>query len=54
MPTTLRQPGAGTFWLAVLLIGVGSGVSAISRDLYHRFFENQMEIDGGKNDMFAA
>ena len=21
---------------------------------YHRFFENQMEINGGKNDMFAA
>ena len=25
-----------------------------TRDLYHRFFENQMEINGGKNDMFAA
>jgi acid phosphatase len=28
--------------------------SIITRDLYHRFFENQMEIDGGKNDRFAA
>jgi acid phosphatase len=28
--------------------------SIITRDLYHRFFENQMEIDGGKNDQFAA
>ncbi|WP_085314972.1 acid phosphatase [Derxia lacustris] len=28
--------------------------STVTRDLYHRFFENQMEIDGGKNDMFAA
>ncbi len=26
----------------------------VTRDLYHRFFENQMEINGGKNDMFAA
>jgi acid phosphatase len=26
----------------------------VNRDLYHRFFENQMSIDGGKNDKFAA
>src|SRR5262249_25811183 len=26
----------------------------VTRDLYHRFFENQMEINGGKNDGFAA
>ncbi|MBN8925797.1 MAG: acid phosphatase [Rhodospirillales bacterium] len=25
-----------------------------NRDLYHRFYENQMQINGGKNDMFAA
>ena len=28
--------------------------SIVTRDLYHRFFENQMSIDGGKNDLFAA
>ncbi|HEY2850659.1 MAG TPA: alkaline phosphatase family protein, partial [Gemmatimonadaceae bacterium] len=28
--------------------------ATVTRDLAHRFFENQMEIDGGKNDMFAA
>jgi acid phosphatase len=28
--------------------------NTITRDLYHRFFEHQMEINGGKNDMFAA
>jgi acid phosphatase len=28
--------------------------SVITRDLYHRFFENQMQIDGGKNDKFAG
>ncbi len=26
----------------------------ITRDLYHRFFENQMQIHGGANDLFAA
>ncbi len=26
----------------------------VTRDLYHRFFENQMQIHGGANDMFAA
>ena len=26
----------------------------ILRDLYHRFYENQMQIDGGTNDMFAS
>jgi acid phosphatase len=28
--------------------------STVTRDLVHRFFENQMQIDGGKNDGFAA
>ncbi|MBS0447599.1 MAG: acid phosphatase [Proteobacteria bacterium] len=28
--------------------------SIITRDLYHRFFENVMQIDGGRNDAFAA
>jgi acid phosphatase len=32
----------------------GLSTFTVSRDLYHRFFENQMEIDGGKNDQFAA
>jgi acid phosphatase len=26
----------------------------VTRDLYHRFYENQMQIDGGLNDRFAA
>jgi len=38
--------------------GNGAGAkldtSVVTRDLYHRFFENQMAINGGKNDMFAA
>jgi acid phosphatase len=28
--------------------------STVSRDLWHRFFEHQMQIDGGKNDGYAA
>ncbi len=28
--------------------------ATVTRDLYHRFFENQMEINGGKSDMYAA
>jgi acid phosphatase len=28
--------------------------TVITRDLYHRFFNNQMQINGGKNDKFAA
>lgn len=28
--------------------------SVVTRDLYHRFFNNQMQINGGKNDKFAA
>jgi acid phosphatase len=28
--------------------------STITRDLYHRFYEHQMQIDGGKNDGYAA
>jgi len=30
------------------------GNAIITRDLSHRFFENQMQIDGGLNDKFAA
>jgi len=26
----------------------------ITRDLYHRFFENAMQINGGRNDLYAA
>jgi len=34
--------------------GVQIDGSVVTRDLYHRFFENQMQIDGGANDKFAA
>jgi acid phosphatase len=29
-------------------------LSTITRDLYHRYYENQMQINGGANDKFAA
>jgi acid phosphatase len=32
----------------------GIGTNVVTRDLYHRFFENQMQINGGKNDKFAG
>jgi len=28
--------------------------SSVTRDLYHRFFEHQMQINGGRNDGYAA
>ena len=34
--------------------GVTLTTAVVNRDLFHRFFENQMSINGGKNDMFAA
>src|SRR5258708_22447898 len=34
--------------------GTSLSVMTITRDLYHRFFEEQMQIDGGANDKFAA
>mgnify|MGYP003337308617 CR=1 FL=1 len=29
-------------------------LTTVTRDMYHRFFENQMQINGGKNDKFVA
>ena len=34
--------------------GVTLSTSTVTRDLVHRFFEHQMQIDGGKNDGYAA
>jgi acid phosphatase len=34
--------------------GVTLTTAAITRDLWHRFFEHQMQIDGGTNDGYAA
>ncbi|HTT13348.1 MAG TPA: acid phosphatase [Burkholderiaceae bacterium] len=34
--------------------GVMLSTATVTRDLYHRFFENQMEINGGRNDSYAA
>lgn len=33
---------------------VNQGLEIPSRDLVHRFYQNQLQINGGKNDMFAA
>ncbi len=34
--------------------GVTLSTSAVTHDLWHRFYEHQMQIDGGKNDGYAA
>jgi acid phosphatase len=34
--------------------GFNLPLSVVTRDLWHRFYENQMQIDGGKNDRFVA
>jgi acid phosphatase len=34
--------------------GFNTPLSVVTRDLWHRFYQNQMQINGGKNDRFAA
>ena len=34
--------------------GFNANLKIITRDLWHRFYQNQMQIDGGRNDKFAA
>jgi acid phosphatase len=34
--------------------GFNTPLSVTTHDLWHRFYQNQMQIDGGKNDMFVA
>ena len=34
--------------------GFNTSMNAITRDLWHLFYQNQMQINGGKNDKFAA
>ncbi|HUZ73601.1 MAG TPA: acid phosphatase [Stellaceae bacterium] len=34
--------------------GFNTPLAVVTRDLWHLFYENQMQIDGGRNDKFAA
>src|SRR5579863_149248 len=34
--------------------GFDLSIDVVHRDLWHRFYQEQMQIDGGKNDKFAA
>ena len=34
--------------------GFNKPLETITRDLWHRYYQNMMQIDGGKNDMFVA
>jgi len=63
-PLTQAQTAAylGTFNHPFSLLALYDSVSTIdtnpltytNRDLYHRFYENQMQINGGSNNKFAA
>ena len=35
-------------------MGFNTPMSVVTRDLWHRFYQNQMQIDGGRNDRFVA
>ena len=34
--------------------GFNRPLETITRDLWHRYYQNMMQIDGGKNDKFVA
>ena len=34
--------------------GLNTPLTIVTRDLWHQFYQNQMQINGGKNDKFAA
>src|SRR5215469_11333496 len=34
--------------------GFNQALTVTTKDLWHRFYQNQMQIDGGKNDAFVA
>jgi acid phosphatase len=34
--------------------GFDTGLNIVTHDLWHRFYQNQMQIDGGRNDRFVA
>ena len=34
--------------------GLDTKLDVVTHDLWHRFYQNQMQIDGGKNDKFVA
>jgi acid phosphatase len=34
--------------------GLNTSLGVVTHDLWHRFYQNQMQIDGGKNDKFVA
>ena len=47
----------GPFSIETAFVANGAptlGTLDVTRDLTHRFFENQMELNGGSNDMFGA
>jgi H+/Cl- antiporter ClcA len=54
IPSTLRMPGAIRFWLAILLTGVGTGLSAAALTLLLESVQRIMWQGTGKNILEAA
>jgi acid phosphatase len=57
-PTVPTVPQSATMGMANKPFSInetyGVGLNAVNADLWHNFYQNQMQIDGGKNDMFTA
>ena len=63
MPPTWDKPGVASkdipqgmpnMPFSIDAAPVNQGLNKTTVDLVHRFYQNQMQIDGGKNDRFAA
>jgi acid phosphatase len=58
IPVVTQAQSAGLmnapFSIEHAFAGATLSTTTITRDLWHRFFEHQMQIDGGKNDGYAA
>ncbi|WP_425570347.1 acid phosphatase [Pigmentiphaga soli] len=54
MVTAAETEGMPNAPFAINEVYQGVGLTAVNHDLWHNFYQNQMQIDGGKNDMFAA
>jgi acid phosphatase len=52
--TTAQTQGMANAPFSINETYPGVGLNAVNADLWHNFYQNQMQIDGGKNDMFAA
>jgi len=52
--TTTQTTGMVNAPFAINEIYPGVDINAVNADMWHNFYQNQMQINGGKNNMFAA